>query len=170
MTPTIIKISALTELTTPADGDNLVIEDISEPLDVNKTKRITFLNFIQSFIPNIISKRQGGSSTVWDTPGTTTYTPTPTNVKIQVGVTTFTVSDNATPKMENTITFPVAFSYKPIVLATVISDSSYATGGAVPAIVQTSAINSSSAYIRIKYATNFNNGTVFNVAWMAIGE
>jgi len=38
------KISDLVELTTPASGDNLLINDVSESLAINKTKRITFSN------------------------------------------------------------------------------------------------------------------------------
>lgn len=44
MTNVIIKISELVELTTPASDDMLVIVDVSEPLDINKTKYIKTTN------------------------------------------------------------------------------------------------------------------------------
>lgn len=60
-----------------------------------------------------LDRRQGGSATSWEDYGTTTYTPTTT--RIQCGVITDTSSgvDNGTV----VVTFPVAFSYKPIPLA-----------------------------------------------------
>jgi len=44
--PVLKKISALVELTAPAVGDLLVISDISEALDVDKTKKITYATLI----------------------------------------------------------------------------------------------------------------------------
>lgn len=42
------KISALTELTSPASGDYLPIVDISEPADADKNKRITIATLVPS--------------------------------------------------------------------------------------------------------------------------
>jgi hypothetical protein len=53
-------------------------------------------------------RRQGGSATNWSTAGTTTYTPTA--VRMQAGVIA-TVGGTAT------VTFPVAFSQPPVVVA-----------------------------------------------------
>ena len=94
---------------------------------------------------------------------------TPENVKIQVGVTSFTVPDTSTIRMQNTITFPTTYSNKPIVFCTVISDSNFSTGGAHSPVSQAEVINTSSAYIRIKAPYNFNISTAIDVAWMAIG-
>ncbi|MBK8467724.1 MAG: hypothetical protein IPL32_18070 [Chloracidobacterium sp.] len=59
-----------------------------------------------------VANRQGGSSTDWNTPGTTNYTPA--SPKIQIGCVNVTIgsgSDGATA----TVTFPTAYSYKPMV-------------------------------------------------------
>jgi hypothetical protein len=58
-------------------------------------------------------RRQGGSATNWDAVGTTTYIPTA--VRMQCGVARWTgiAADNGSL----TVTLPVAFSYKPIVIA-----------------------------------------------------
>lgn len=111
--------------------------------------------------------RQGGSATDWDSDGVTTYSPE--NVKIQVGVTTFTVPDTSTIRMQNTITFPTAYSNNPIVFCSVISDSNFSTGGAYSPTSQSQVIDETSAYIRIKSTFNFNISTVIDVAWIAIG-
>jgi hypothetical protein len=50
----IIPISDLVELTTPADGDELVIRDVSEALPINQTKRITIVNALLSKISESI--------------------------------------------------------------------------------------------------------------------
>lgn len=42
-----IKISSLVELTSAANSDELIINDISEPLDVDKTKRIKVSNLVK---------------------------------------------------------------------------------------------------------------------------
>lgn len=42
------KITDLTELTTPADGDLLLITDISEALDINKSKKIQHINLLSA--------------------------------------------------------------------------------------------------------------------------
>jgi hypothetical protein len=54
-------------------------------------------------------RRQGGSSSNWITSGTTTYTPTA--VRAQMGIAYLATTGT------ETITFPVAFSNAPIVLA-----------------------------------------------------
>jgi hypothetical protein len=64
-------------------------------------------------------RRQGGSATVWATPGTNNYTPTA--VRMQEGV--FSVSlTGGSLGSTITITFPVAFAYRPIMALTISSD------------------------------------------------
>ena len=46
--PSIIKITDLVELTSLADGDYHVVVDVSEPLDADKTKKITSANALSS--------------------------------------------------------------------------------------------------------------------------
>jgi hypothetical protein len=62
-------------------------------------------------------RRQGGSATEWATQGTTDYTPT--SVRMQAG--SVSVSGNGTVA----ITFPVAFSYTPLVFVTNIHDDAH---------------------------------------------
>lgn len=62
-------------------------------------------------------RRQGGSATDWSSPGTTTRTPT--TVRIQAGVITVGAGSFTT------VTFPTAFSDKPIIQVTLVK----ATGG-----------------------------------------
>lgn len=59
-------------------------------------------------------RRQGGSATVWSTPGTTTYTPT--SVRMQSGVIEWVggASDNG----QIVITYPTAFSFAPNIIVT----------------------------------------------------
>lgn len=58
-------------------------------------------------------RRQGGDASAWGTAGTTTYTPT--TVRMQAGVKAYTAMANA--EADVSITFPVAFSDVPIVVA-----------------------------------------------------
>lgn len=64
-----------------------------------------------------IYRRQGGSATEWTTQGTTNYDVSSTDVKIQAG----SINVDANPK---TVTFPVAFTYKPLIFLTVSSATS----------------------------------------------
>jgi hypothetical protein len=73
-----------------------------------------------SMLNGIALNRQGGSATEWDTAGTSNYTPT-TN-KIQVGTITATWGSN-TPMVAVSVTFPVAFTYKPIILLSIDTNS-----------------------------------------------
>jgi hypothetical protein len=201
-----VKISALTALTSPATGDELVINDISEALDANKTKKITLANLVASLIPkslltavgdiiyatgsatpavlakpaatsvlqntsggtlswkaltdfitSVIYRRQGGSSTVWATGGTTTYTPTAP--KIQAGSAVGSYGGSAT--VEVNITFPVAFSYAPIVLAFGSPDA------AIPLRDQCYAVTASGFTYKVVYTATSGN---YGFYWMAIGE
>lgn len=68
-------------------------------------------------------RRQGGSATVWSTQGTTDYTPT--TVRMQGGARV--VASTAT------VTFPVAFSQAPLVLATSVQARTFAAVTAVSA-------------------------------------
>lgn len=70
-----IKISALEELLTAANSDELIINDISEPLDIDKTKRIKFSNLVKGLIDIQIAESTSEKeySTTWeDHPGLTT--------------------------------------------------------------------------------------------------
>lgn len=67
-------------------------------------------------------RRQGGASGSWATAGTTNYTPGP--VRMQAGVVTVAVADGTTNNGA-AITFPVAFSDKPVVLVSFANSTGY---------------------------------------------
>lgn len=161
----IVKISELIELTTPADGDQLIINDISEPVDIDKTKRITVVNFLANVLAvaqSYIYRRQGGSSTIWNTAGSTNYTPTAGTSKIQVGANEITTNSGGQGSV--TVTFPVAFTYSPLVLVTMqkigLTDNNNYS-------VWVKTISNSAVAIQI-----FGIGAIetYQVNWIAIGE
>ncbi len=177
--PVIVKISELTELTSfPADGDQLVIQDISEPLDINKTKRIKISTIFASILANIstalslasaavttlIYRRQGGSASNWNTSGTTTYIPTAANIKIQTGAYQMSL---ATPNFTAfaLITFPVAFGNKPNVF---VSGTSGNGSGVISCGVDVDTITNTGFYIRLSAYPSQNITTT--LTWVAIGE
>lgn len=61
-----------------------------------------------------VPKRQGGSATDWSVYGTTNYTPT--SALVQVGSVLVVTSAGSPATGYADVTFPVAFSYKPIIL------------------------------------------------------
>lgn len=102
-----------------------------------------------------IEYRQGGSATVWATDGSTNYRVNGSDVKVYVGSQTTGGGGNVT------ITFPVAFTYLPIVLATAI-------GSAGSIINLDTSISTSQCTINTIDADGVAVGSVqFN--WMAIG-
>lgn len=171
---TIIKISDLTELTSaPADGDQLVIVDASEPADIDKTKRISVLNFLSTIVASIAAKviiyrRQGGSATVWATAGTNNYTPT--SPKIQTGSISMTVVNGDLEKYAD-VTFPVAYANKPMVF--VSRDGTNGRDYTSYAQIQYMGYALSATTARIQ-VISYNNISVtpytFTLYWMAIGE
>ncbi len=97
-------------------------------------------------IVGLVSKRQGGSATVWSTNGTTDYTPG--TARIQVGV--IRADGGGTV----TVTFGTAFSYAPVITFAGVAGA----GAIVPLLATVS-------------ATGFtaNAGALQDVHWAAIG-
>ena len=93
-------------------------------------------------------RRQGGSATVWSTAGTTAYTPTA--VRMQCGAVVATQGGVA-------VTFPVAFSYAPVVLAT--------AGGDVSPAVATNCNSITTTGFTVSASGNESVDTY----WLAIG-
>lgn len=60
----------------------------------------------------LVYRRQGGSATIWSTPGTTDYDPG-AGTRIEVGAVTLEFSNAASASAA--VTLPVAFSYAPLV-------------------------------------------------------
>lgn len=103
-----------------------------------------------------IYRRQGGSSTAWNTRGTTNYDVSASSVKVQVGSILVTSVDMV-------VTFPVAFSQVPLVFAT--------TNGAGSANTYAIVNGSSTSGFNIRTINDAGSGiTSEGVAWMAIGE
>ena len=98
-----------------------------------------------------VLRRMGGSATAWGTNGTTGYDVSATDVKVQTGK-----RAGGGDNTDSVITFPVAFTYTPIILATPFS-----SGGAYP-----------SWYLVTESATGFTFRSGVNVtsfSWIAIG-
>jgi hypothetical protein len=109
-------------------------------------------------------KRQGGSSTTWRSPGTTGYTPS--DMQIQFGTEDVTVAANN--EAEVTITFPDAFLYTPIVLASVLCDSGIPYAEATTWLREDSGdfLNQT---IRIRVFNHYNIQRTLTVQWVAFG-
>ena len=117
---------------------------------------------LTDFVLSIIYRRQGGSATVWNTQGTTTYTPT--SPKIQVGVISLTF---ASVNVQTVIvTFPVAYTNTPIVFL----DLPYnILINATDSVVEVYALSASQLTIRVFHPSGNLNGSL-DVSWLAIGE
>lgn len=103
----------------------------------------------------LIYRRQGGSSTVWETQGTTTYTPTIAILQVGARSVSFTSGVGS-----QAITYPSAFSQRPIVLAL----ANYST----PAITVTYSDNSTTGCTLRVREVGGGSGSV-DVVWLAIG-
>jgi hypothetical protein len=106
-----------------------------------------------------VSKRQGGSATDWNTSGSTNYTPTSSN--IQVGTASISLSSSSSGAV--TVTFPQAFTNKPIGQVTM----KYTGIGAVTQL-GISSISSTQMSITVQFSGN--QTATFDFYWMAIGQ
>lgn len=98
-----------------------------------------------------VTNRQGGSATHWDAYGTNNYVPT--TARIQCGA----VAIPADPAGV-TITFPVAFSYKPIVMTTSMYEGR---------MVSCTVLSTTQVQITSEDAAGSHLGNI--VFWLAIG-
>lgn len=106
-------------------------------------------------------RRQGGSATGWDTYGSTTYTPG--KVRMQAGTCHVTIDDGDTIGTA-TVTFPTAFSERPIVMATLY----IGLGEGEESLEVATEPSASVVYVYLKRAgvTGIKTCDVF---WLAIG-
>ena len=119
---------------------------------VGTSLNATNMNHIEQGIldATMLTHRQGGSSTDWNSPGSTNYTPA--SVRIQCGMVT------SNPSADVTVTYPVAFSYKPLIFP-----STYSSGNlAITFVNQLAGSFGFSIY---------EDGvrTTLNMFWLAIG-
>lgn len=108
---------------------------------------------------SLVYRRQGGSSTVWGSPGTTNYTPT--TALVQVGAINITVTAGAGSQA---ITYPVAFSERPAILLSVNANSaalSYSWG------ISWTDDTISGFTAHIKFSGSFSGTAPIN--WMSVG-
>ena len=112
-------------------------------------------------IAALVLGRQGGSSTDWNTAGTTNYTPS--NIKIYVGSVQVqtTISSGSYYYINATPNFPAAFTHKPIGFAVIqkTSTSSMAT-------VQVFSVTTTALAMQIISTAN----ETITVYWLAIGD
>ena len=113
---------------------------------------------------SIVSYRQGGSATDWNTAGTTNYTPTKS--KIQTGTREFAFAGQS--GMGFTITFPVEFSAIPQVYVSLVKPVSTEAKKITTAYVTTaSPVTTTTCQIYCD-ATSTATVTVY-VNWWAVG-
>lgn len=108
-----------------------------------------------------VVKRQGGSATIWSTPGTTNYVPTAS--KIQVGAIAIALIDADDSVI---ITFPEAFTFAPIVM----THFSGGTGTGYTPPVTTYADNITNTVMTVHVKTGGSTTFTFYVNWIAIGD
>jgi len=104
-------------------------------------------------------RRQGGSATEWYTAGTTDYTPTA--VRMQAGVVAVILSSESHEGV--TVTFPVAFAYRPIVLATC---RHHTTPGY---IVEVTSVEVNTVTLEVYTGDERSVSDTVQVNWLAIG-
>jgi len=100
-------------------------------------------------------RRQGGSVTSWISPGTTTYTPT--GVRMQAGAKQWTGGSAASGTLA--VTYPVAFSQIPIVIATCQNHDD----------VVCNVANQGAASFRIDWSSA-SSYTALDLSWIAVGQ
>lgn len=105
---------------------------------------------------SLIYQRQGGNASNWQSPGTTSYTPTAP--KIMEGVKTKTIN----PSGDLTITYPTAFNNRPHVFVT----PNCSGGSLVWRVHDDSASGFSVALVDLSTSGSLN----VDVNWLAIGE
>ena len=114
---------------------------------------------------NAITKRKGGSPTIWATAGDVSYDGGAS--KMQTGVQAYTVT-TAAPTVGITVIFPEAFAYAPVVFATPLL-----TGDADTLKILFHMVSVAPNYVNFTFRTtdvsNIPVGRVFTIHWLAIG-
>lgn len=115
----------------------------------------------------VLTRRRGGSPTDWNVPGTVSYTPT--NVLTQTGVAAITVNVGGTDGGA-VVTFPVAFSAKPLIICSLIDPGMYPLGfDSISVIAYMVEADDFQIRVLCQPGAPPSSGEVFHVAWLAIG-
>lgn len=104
-------------------------------------------------------RRQGGDASDWSVQGTTARTPGA--VRMQGGVARISIT--ASPVAQSTITFPVAFSNKPLAFVSIVEA---VTTTFIASVV---AVSTTAITIQILHYENTNITGTVDVNWLAIG-
>ncbi len=105
---------------------------------------------------SLVYRRQGGNVSNWQTAGTTTYTPTAP--KVQVGVKSISINTTGTV----TITYPVAFTNRPVVFISINCGSGSITHQVTGDSVSDFTVNCRDVLT--------SGAITADVNWLAIGE
>jgi len=105
---------------------------------------------------SLILRRKGGSASDWNTGGTTTYTPTAP--KFQAGSVSVTFTNNGTAS----VTYPIAFTNKPIPILSVEED--------IGVVIVNSEGHLNSGFGLRLWDINTSGSITVTVYWLAIGE
>ncbi len=108
-----------------------------------------------------VLRRQGGNANDWITQGTTAYTPD--KAIVQAGALTISMSGNPMTG-SGSVTFPVAFAYKPLVFVT----SDVMTSGGVFMQFGHTNVSTSGFDVWCSYNANSTYGNR-TVSWLAMG-
>ena len=109
---------------------------------------------------SLVHGRQGGSPTVWTTPGTTSYTPSASMV--QMGAAEITVSSGGTNSVA--ITYPTAYTERPLIFLSANMTGSLSYTWSLGWTDDTiTGFN-----LHLKFANTSQTGT-YTVAWQAWG-
>ena len=108
--------------------------------------------------------RRGGSATDFNTFGTTNYTPT--NVGVQFGSLSASITGGYPTPVTTAVTFPVAFSAKPLVYVIPIgTNTTYAVGIAN----NSTDISTTGFTVTVSYSNGNSGSGSISVFWFAIG-
>jgi hypothetical protein len=157
------KITDLTSLTTPDSADVVPVVDVS----ANTTKKTT-VGGIHDAMPEAFFRGRRQLNTTNDAP---------TGLTVQFGW--GFIQGDSTADINESITFPVAFSSPPVVICsalgkrtsapTDIDDLDATTASTYGAQMNSITTSGADVYLRVESGSTFNNTHYFGYSWIAIG-
>jgi hypothetical protein len=113
-------------------------------------------------VTTLVTARQGGSATIWDSPGSSDYTPVGT--VIQAGEAQIVIAAGVSGSVA--ITFPVAFTYAPLCFAQMVK---YVSGGFSGGVTPPLCLSVTNTGFTLYLYTNATSTITANFTWLAIG-